>query len=412
MEFEVKKIVACGLLGVCLLTSTIAEAVGPRKGTTTPTPATEINHDAVNNFIADRVTFKKEMALKELSTINSIALNTELNEEARLYPADEWYGSWENQFVDPTRSGGDFVLPDSCNIDCSAFTYPLDTVARITSKYGPRRRRMHKGIDLKVQIGDSIRAAFDGRIRIVAFDRRGYGKYVVIRHPNGLETVYGHLSKHILRENDYVRAGDVIGLGGNTGRSTGSHLHFETRFLGQAINPAEIIDFENGVQQEDLFVFRNVKIKGRNSNIYTTSNNQAVYHRVKSGESLSVIAKRYGTTVNRLCQLNGIKATATLRLGQSLLCAGGTNKQQVEVKTDSDAKQIAKIAPTKTVSTTPKTAETAPVSEGVTVYHKIKSGDTLGALARRYKTSVDALCKMNGLTPTTRLNLGQSIRCS
>ena len=114
-------------------------------------------------------------------------------------------------------------MPDSCVIDCSTFVLPMDSMTRVTSKYGPRRRRMHKGIDLKVQIGDTIRAAFDGKVRIKNFERRGYGYYLVIRHPNGLETVYGHLSKFLVGVNDIVRAGDPIALGGNTGRSTGSH---------------------------------------------------------------------------------------------------------------------------------------------------------------------------------------------
>lgn len=90
---------------------------------------------------------------------------------------------------------------------------------------------MHNGLDIKVYIGDTIRAAFSGKVRMVKYERRGYGKYVVIRHENGLETVYGHLSKQIVDENQYVEAGEPIGLGGNTGRSTGSHLHFE-RVLG------------------------------------------------------------------------------------------------------------------------------------------------------------------------------------
>ena len=125
---------------------------------------------------------------------------------------------------------------------------------KITSKFGPRRRRMHNGLDIKVYIGDTIRAAFSGKVRMVKYERRGYGKYVVIRHENGLETVYGHLSKQIVDENQYVEAGEPIGLGGNTGRSTGSHLHFETRFLGQAINPALLFDFEKQDIVADSFI--------------------------------------------------------------------------------------------------------------------------------------------------------------
>ena len=115
----------------------------------------------------------------------------------------------------------------------------------VTSPYGYRRRfrRMHKGIDLKVQTGDTVYAAFNGKVRLTKYERRGYGYYVVIRHENELETVYGHLSKFLVEPDQYVKAGDPIALGGNTGRSFGSHLHFETRFMGYAINPSAIFDF-------------------------------------------------------------------------------------------------------------------------------------------------------------------------
>ena len=120
---------------------------------------------------------------------------------------------------------------------------------------------MHEGLDVKVYIGDTIRAAFDGKIRMVKYDRRGYGKYVVIRHDNGLETIYGHLSKQIVAEEQYVRAGDPIGLGGNTGRSTGSHLHFETRFLGEVINPEFIFDFPNQDIVADTVIRNNIAVR-------------------------------------------------------------------------------------------------------------------------------------------------------
>ena len=115
---------------------------------------------------------------------------------------------------------------------------------------------MHKGLDIKVYIGDTIRAAFDGKVRIVRYEANGYGNYVVIRHNNGLETIYGHMSKHLVAENEQVRAGDPIGLGGNTGRSTGSHLHFETRLCGVALNPALMFDFRNQDVTGDTYLFR------------------------------------------------------------------------------------------------------------------------------------------------------------
>ena len=179
---------------------------------------------------------------KKLKSIDSVALIRQIHKEMAAYPAFSLYPTWDN-----TRAhnfGNAVVIPDSFRIDMSGFCMPT-TNTKITSKFGPRRRRMHNGIDVKVYIGDTIRAAFGGKVRVVKNQGRrvGYGQYIIIRHENGLETVYAHLSKQLVKEDQYVEAGEVIGLGGNTGRSTGSHLHFETRFLGQAINPALLFDF-------------------------------------------------------------------------------------------------------------------------------------------------------------------------
>ena len=372
----------------------------------------------VSELMADRVNIRKNMELKELATLSEIEME---EKENLMFPADELYGSnWENRWVDPFRGAAKVNFPDSFAIDCSSFVYPIaiDSMARITSKYGPRRRRMHKGIDLKVLKGDTIRAAFNGKVRIKAFERRGYGYYVVLRHPNGLETIYGHLSKILVEENQIVRAGETIGLGGNTGRSTGSHLHFETRFLGQAINPAEIIDFENGVPHQDTYVFHNVKINGRRSNIYTSSSDRMVYHRVKSGDTLGKIARIYGTSVNELCRLNGLKSTSVLRIGQSIRCSAGavasakagtskptasaSVKQTVKTTVAADAAAVASINQT----------SNAGQQEATPVYHRVKSGDTLGAIAAKYGTTVSKLCELNGITKTTILKLGRSLRCS
>ena len=116
---------------------------------------------------------------------------------------------------------------------------------KITSKFGHRWGRAHRGLDIKVQMGDTIRVAFGGEVTIVKYDARGYGKYVVVRHENGLETVYGHLSKQLVKVGDYLSSGTPVGLGGNTGRSTGCHLHFETRINGEAIDPSLMFDFAN-----------------------------------------------------------------------------------------------------------------------------------------------------------------------
>ena len=399
-----------------------ADAKRPVKIVTPPAseetqPSHQLMHQRVSELMADRVGFKKDMTDKliEMNELEELEAMEDLE-----FPADELYGEWSNDWVDPFR-GKKIDMPDSCRIDCSTFVLPLDTMTYVTSKYGPRRRRMHRGIDLKVQKGDTIRAAFSGKIRIRNFERRGYGYYLVVRHPNGLETVYGHLSKFLVERDEIVKAGQPIGLGGNTGRSTGSHLHFETRFLGQAINPAEIIDFENSVPRQDIFVFRNVKINGRKSNIYTSSNNQMVYHRVKSGDTLGKIARMYGMTVNELCRLNGLKSTSTLRIGQSIRCSAGVEASSTRKAAASTAKPATKAAAKKAITvkadasaaaSLPQTAATIIQDGSAPVYHRIKSGDTLGAIAKRYGTTVQKLCELNGITKTTVLRLGRSLRCS
>ena len=400
---------------------TTADAKRPVKIVTPPAseqtqPSHQLMHQRVSELMADRVGFKKDMTDKliEMEEMEELEAMEDLE-----FPADELYGEWTNDWVDPFR-GKKIDMPDSCRIDCSTFVLPLDTMTYVTSKYGPRRRRMHKGIDLKVQKGDTIRAAFSGKIRIRNYERRGYGYYLVIRHPNGLETVYGHLSKFLVERDEIVKAGQPIGLGGNTGRSTGSHLHFETRFLGQAINPAEIIDFENSTPHQDVFVFRNVKINGRKSNIYTSSNNQMVYHRVKSGDTLGKIARMYGTSVSELCRLNGLKSTSTLRIGQSIRCSAGVEPSSTKKTTTAKSKQSAQTTTNKTITVKADAsaaaalpqATTAAVDESAPVYHRIKSGARLGPIARRYGTTVQKLCELNGITKTTVLRLGRTLRCS
>ena len=210
--------------------------------------------------------------------------------------------------------------------------------------------------------------------------------------------------------NDIVRAGDPIGLGGNTGRSTGSHLHFETRFLGQAINPAEIIDFENCVPIQDSYVFHNIKINGRKSNIYTSSADQLVYHRVKSGDTLGKIARIYGTTVGELCRLNGIRPTTVLRIGQSLRCSAGENYTARRPRIlNQDKKTIRVEAQPEAVNAVQAEASG---ENAQPIYHKIQSGDTLGAIAQKYGTTVSKLCQLNGIKRTTILRLGRTLRCS
>ena len=159
-----------------------------------------------------------------------------------------------------------------------------------------------------------------------------------------------------------------------------------------------------------MFVFRNVKINGRKSNIYTSSDDQMVYHRVKSGDTLGKIARIYGTSVSELCRLNGIKPTTMLRIGQSLRCNAGANYVAKTKKKQTEAKRAvtveAQSEPLAAVSAEQSQSEAEPV------YHKIQSGDTLGAIAQKYGTTVSKLCELNGITRTTILRLGRTLRCS
>lgn len=226
---------------------------------------------------------------------------------------------WESEHVD-AYAGSGIEIPNKQDIDVSDYSMPC-TSNVITSNYGYRRRfgRMHKGIDLRAKVGDTIRAAFDGKIRLTKYERRGYGYYVVMRHENGLETVYGHLSRFLVKPNDYVKAGDPIALSGNTGRSTGPHLHFETRFMGYAINPTAIFDFKNQTTHTDVYTFnKNTYKRSRNYAPSSYASSGKMYHKIRRGDSLSKIALRYGTTVSKLCALNGISRNTTIRAGRSL----------------------------------------------------------------------------------------------
>ena len=255
---------------------------------------------------------------KKLKSVDSLALQKQIRAEQSEYPALSLYPNWNNQYV---HAYGNAIIPDTYTIDLTGFHMPTPST-KITSPFGPRWRRMHNGLDLKVNIGDTIVAAFDGKVRIVKYERRGYGKYVVIRHDNGLETVYGHLSKQLVEENQLVKAGEVIGLGGNTGRSTGSHLHFETRFLGIAINPVYMFDFPKQDIVADTYTFRKAKgVKRAGSHDTQVADGTIRYHKVKSGDTLSRIAKLRGVSVSTLCKLNRIKPTTTLRIGQVLRCS-------------------------------------------------------------------------------------------
>lgn len=272
---------------------------------------------------------------RKMKAVDTLALKNIIHREQVNSPSAQLYKEWSNKYAHRATN-----LPDSFLINLKHFCMPT-TSKIITSNFGRRWGRMHKGLDIKVYIGDTIRAAFSGKVRIVRYEANGYGNYVVIRHYNGLETIYGHMSKQLVEENQTVRAGEPIGLGGNTGRSTGSHLHFETRLCGVALNPALMFDFRNQDVTGDTYMFRRDtydneselanKERGKVDNDYASTskrnssskkrNNDSEdirYHKVQRGETLSSIAKKRGTTIEELCRLNHLTKKMRIRPGQIL----------------------------------------------------------------------------------------------
>ena len=280
--------------------------------------------------------------------LDSIEVKAVTERENTHTPAAQIYGDeWDNRYAHRATE-----LPDSFVINLRHFCMPTPSRV-ITSDFGSRWGRQHKGLDIKVYIGDTIRSAFSGKVRIVRYEAKGYGNYIVIRHPNGLETIYGHLSKHLVTENQVVRAGEPIGLGGNTGRSTGSHLHFETRLCGVALNPALFFDFRNQDITGDNYVF----LKDR----YESDSQLATLERGK---------------------VNGGSYTRDQVYGE----VGRYNEKAEE-------------AATQNAANTPER-----------VYYKVQNGETLASIAKKVGVSVDALCRLNGFRKDQRVKAGMIIR--
>ncbi len=243
---------------------------------------------------------------------------------------------WDTEKLFPYKDVEYASLPKSLVIDLVDSTNGYHTPYKpspIRSRYGPRRGRAHQGVDLALKAGEPIYATFSGRVRISQYNRGGYGNLVVIRHDNGLETYYGHLSERMVEPNQWVEAGQVIGLGGSTGRSTGPHLHFETRYYGQSFDPERLIDFKSGTLSRETFLLKRSyfsiysragqdfedEIANEEQDKKEQAEREAMrYHKIRSGDTLGAIARKYGTTVGNICRLNGIKSTTILRIGRTL----------------------------------------------------------------------------------------------
>ena len=223
-------------------------------------------------------------------------------------------------------------LPEELDLTLcdSVHGWHMPGYGRVVSTYKLRRNHKHQGIDLGIPFGEPIYAAFDGIVRVALPTKYtgGYGNVVVLRHANGLETYYGHMSQYIVETDDLVTAGEIIGYCGSTGRSTGPHLHFETRYMGQSFDPERIFNFQEGTLRDTVFTLKKhyfsiYSHEGQSDQESEVAATQVVpkhvTHIVKKGETLSGIAKKYHTTVKAICKLNNISEKKTLKIGQKLI---------------------------------------------------------------------------------------------
>ncbi len=298
--------------------------------------------DTTSELVLDTTQFEDAYIPEDIQFIPSDILyhNNWNNKDVKI--RSEKYFNANNRYTLPLvkESESVFVLP------CSG---------KVISPFGFRGRRVHSGTDIKLSLNDEVFSAFDGVVRM-AKRYSGYGNVVVIRHYNGLETLYGHLNKIKVKVNQKVSAGDVIGLGGRTGRATTTHLHFETRFLGDAFNSNKVIDYDNGKLLSDTLIITRKTFDLLNGKKRFDDDDEVVYvlnkhgkkvkvHRkrkhsrkgavkskskgkskgktkggyeVKQGETLSEIAQKHHTTVKELCKINKITKKKMIRSGQKI----------------------------------------------------------------------------------------------
>jgi len=250
---------------------------------------TPFNLEVINKY------FK---SLNDSLTADTMRLFTEYWSTTKLFPYKD---------IDLSK------MDDSIIIDLQPSSFFCTPSDYIYSPFGPRRRKQHKGVDTDLDIGDTLRSVFDGKIRYAQYNNGGFGNLVIIRHYNGLETYYAHQDKILVKPGDMVFAGDVIGLGGETGNALGPHLHFEMRYMDNAFDPEKVIDLKNQCLKIDQLILT------KEDFAWIKQWRERKYHKIKSGETLSHLAIKYGTSIKKILKINkALKIDSILQIGQKI----------------------------------------------------------------------------------------------
>lgn len=287
--------------------------------------------------------------------------------DIELSQSDVYQDNWVTDQIFAYRSIELSDLPEVVELklinDLDDFHYPIK--GPVYSKYGPRGWRSHNGVDIPLKTGEPIFSTFEGKVRYAKYNSGGFGYMVIIRHSNGLETWYAHLSRINVEQDSYVNAGQVIGFGGSTGRSVGPHLHYEMRYCDQTFDPEFLIDFESGQLR-----YANFELNKSFFNIHSRATDQ-----LEEGDDYIL------ENINEVIAKDGETASEDI---------------------------LDRIAKAQTSSSSSKSS--ASVSSSGAVYHTIRSGDILGRIAIRYGVSIDQICRLNNITRTTTLRIGRKLR--
>lgn len=297
--------------------------VQPKK----PTPEEVIEEEADSTAYEPVFEPKKNLSVvsEDTTTLDEgetsvVEVSEEVQVDSVWIKVAGYYSIWDSRNVNPYNMSG-MAFRDTIPIllydELHAWSPPLNR-GIITSNFGYRGYRWHYGTDLELDTGDSIKAAFDGIVRIAKWDGGGYGNYVLLRHYNGLETLYGHMTKSLVEVGQLVKAGELIGWGGSTGRSSGPHLHYEVRYQGNAINTSYLYDFPRNVLLSDRFLLTPEYFEYLKPSAHHPRVRKVVYHKVRSGQTLGAIARRYGISLSALRKMNRLGSRSTIRQGQKL----------------------------------------------------------------------------------------------